>query len=212
VKTCVPGDSQRSQISGRNVDFYATFRTCTASIYGSAAGGGQRQSSTTNHATPMKGMGILGQTQAPTMNHAHPTKGIGILWFPFGAVSSFKCQASGWRRSGAEPSGLQSHTSPRKRLTASLRPGPKCAKRTQFRSAGAVNAQNEPNWAPQRARAGGKCAKRSQTWRDWGMRAKLILGRRSASHGETCKTKPNLGGVGYVGKDCCRVGCGSAGE
>jgi hypothetical protein len=84
---------------------------------------------------------------------------------------------------------LVSHFS-EKRLTASLRTGPKCAKRTQFRSAGAVSARNEPSWAPQRARAGGKCAKRSQTWRDWGMWANLILGRQSASHGETCKTNP----------------------
>jgi hypothetical protein len=94
VKTCVPGDSQRSQISGRNVGFYATYRCRKASIYGSAAGGGQRQSSTTNHATPMKGMGILGQRQSSTTNHANPTKGIGILWSPLRRVSSWKSQVS----------------------------------------------------------------------------------------------------------------------
>jgi hypothetical protein len=57
-----PRGSQRSHISRRNVDFYATYRRRTASIYGSAAAGGgagQRQSATTNCTNPTKGMGIL---------------------------------------------------------------------------------------------------------------------------------------------------------
>jgi hypothetical protein len=54
-----------------------------ASIYGSAAaggGGGQRQSGTTNCTNPMNAMGIIG--------------------FPFGRVSSLKCQVSSQRGRG----------------------------------------------------------------------------------------------------------------
>jgi hypothetical protein len=64
-----------------------------------------------------------------------------------------------------------------------------------------VNAQNEPNFGRSRARAGAKCAERTQfgpagdMWR-----------RKS------CKTKPNLGRLGYVGRDSCHVERGSAGE
>jgi hypothetical protein len=56
-------EEQRSHISRRNVDCYATDRRRKASIYGSATagrGGGQRQSATTNRTTPTKGMGIVG--------------------------------------------------------------------------------------------------------------------------------------------------------
>jgi hypothetical protein len=35
--------------------------------------------------------------------------------------------------------------------------------------------QNEPNFAPPQAADGGNCAKRSQTWRDWGMWAKTVV-------------------------------------
>jgi hypothetical protein len=51
------------------------------------------------------------------------------------------------------------------------------------------NAPNEPNSArPGRVR-GTKCAKQSQTWRDWGMWAKAVVGRGSAAS-ETCETNP----------------------
>jgi hypothetical protein len=76
VNPRVPWGSPRDYISRRNVDFCATDRGRKASTYGSSpAGGGggcQRQSSTTNH--------------------ANPTKGMGYLWFPCGTVSSLKRQ------------------------------------------------------------------------------------------------------------------------
>jgi hypothetical protein len=54
-----------------------------------------------------------------------------------------------------------------------------------------VNAQNEPNLAPARATGGGDCAKRSQTWGDWGMWAKVIVVWSVAWPGsETCETNP----------------------
>jgi hypothetical protein len=74
----------RSHISRRNVDIYATYRRLKASIYRSAAGSGgawQRQSTTTNC--------------------TNPTNGMGIIWFPFGRVSSLKCQVSSKRGRGA---------------------------------------------------------------------------------------------------------------
>jgi hypothetical protein len=144
VKTCLPGDSQRSHIVGRNVGFYATYRRREASIYGSTppgGGGGQRQSSTTNS--------------------ANPTNGIGILWSPFGRVPSLKCQVSSWRRSGAQLSGLQPHTSQNNALRRHYERG--------------QNAQNEPNFAPPAVAPAANGAKQSQTWGDWCMWAKAVV-------------------------------------
>jgi hypothetical protein len=54
--------------------------------------------------------------------------------------------------------------------------------------------QNEPNFAPPQAADGGNCAKRSQTWVDWGMWLKAVFVWAVARPGsETCKTKPILG-------------------
>ncbi len=46
-----------------------------------------------------------------------------------------------------------------------------------------------------------KCAKRTQ-----------FSPAAGGSRRKSCKTKPNLGGLGYVDKGSCRVGRGSAGE
>ena len=62
------------------------------------------------------------------------------------------------------------------------------------------SAQNEPNFTPAQPADGGHCAKRSQTWRDWGIWAKAIVVWRVARAGnETCKTNP-IGGPGA--QDC----------
>jgi hypothetical protein len=53
------------------------------------------------------------------------------------------------------------------------------------------NAQNEPNFVPPQAADGRNCAKRSQTWEDWGMWAKAVVVWGVARPGsETCKTNP----------------------
>jgi hypothetical protein len=103
-----------------------------------------------------------------------------------------------------------------------------------------ANMQNEPNLVPARAVAGGNCAKQSQTWGDWAMWAGAVVWasarpgsetcktnpilprarwwaqptlprERCLCSRETCKTKPNLGELEYMGKGR-RMGRGSAGE
>jgi hypothetical protein len=54
-----------------------------------------------------------------------------------------------------------------------------------------ARVQNEPNLARPEAADGGNCAKRSQTWRDWGIWTKAVVVRGVARPGsETCKTNP----------------------
>jgi hypothetical protein len=61
-------------------------------------------------------------------------------------------------------------------------------------AAGDEIVQNEPNVAPPQANDGGKCAKRSRTWEDWGMWVKAVFVWAVARPGsETCKTNPILG-------------------
>jgi hypothetical protein len=62
------------------------------------------------------------------------------------------------------------------------------------RPAWMASAQNEAN-------LGSKRAKRTQ-----------FLPAAGGGRRELCETKPNLGGLGYVGKGSRRVGRGSAGE
>jgi hypothetical protein len=53
------------------------------------------------------------------------------------------------------------------------------------------NVQNKPNLAPAQAADRGNCAKRSQTWGNWGMWAKAVVVWPVARPGsETCKTNP----------------------
>jgi hypothetical protein len=53
------------------------------------------------------------------------------------------------------------------------------------------NVQNEPNFPQPEASAEGTCAKRSQTWRGWGMWAKAVVVWGVTRPGsETCKTNP----------------------
>jgi hypothetical protein len=62
------------------------------------------------------------------------------------------------------------------------------AKRTQF---GGRIVRNEPNFAPPQAAGGGNCAKRSQTWGNWGMWAEAVSLWSVARPGsKTCKTNP----------------------
>jgi hypothetical protein len=53
------------------------------------------------------------------------------------------------------------------------------------------NVQNEPNLARPQAADGGNCAKRSQTWGNWGMWTKaVVVWGVARPGGETCKTNP----------------------
>jgi hypothetical protein len=59
------------------------------------------------------------------------------------------------------------------------------------------DAQNEPNFDRPEVGDGGNCAKRSQTWADWGMWAKAVVVWGVARQGiETCKTNPILTDAG----------------
>jgi hypothetical protein len=51
--------------------------------------------------------------------------------------------------------------------------------------------RNEPNFAPPRAAGGGNCAKRSQTWGNWGMWAEAVsLWGVVRPGSKTCETNP----------------------
>jgi hypothetical protein len=66
------------------------------------------------------------------------------------------------------------------------------------------NAQNKPNLAPPGAADRANCAKRSQTWVDWGMWATTIVAWAVARPGsETCKTNPIWPGLGPVPEAMC---------
>jgi hypothetical protein len=65
------------------------------------------------------------------------------------------------------------------------------------------------------AGAGGKMRKTNPICPGWGVKRAKRTQFRPPTGGwrrELCKTKPNLGGLGYVGKDRCRVGRGPAQE
>jgi hypothetical protein len=91
-----------------------------------------------------------------------------FAWFAYFAV-----EETLWGPHGLKPI-LQDHFLPLGRGM----PEAKCAKRTQFRPA--------CGWVAE------ECAKRSQTWRDWGMWAKAVVIWGLARPGsEMCKTNPN---------------------
>jgi hypothetical protein len=73
-----------------------------------------------------------------------------------------------------------------------------CRRRPQSERPRTEIAQNEPNLPRPRAPNGGNCAKRSQTWGDWGMWAKIVVVWSAARPGsEVCKTNPISGPGGH---------------
>jgi hypothetical protein len=72
--------------------------------------------------------------------------------------------------------------------------GGKMRKTNPIWPGGRINVRNEPNFAPAQATGGRNCPKRSQTWGEWGRRAKATVVWSVARPGsETCKTNPILG-------------------
>jgi hypothetical protein len=62
------------------------------------------------------------------------------------------------------------------------------------------NAQNEPNFPPPQAADGRNCAKRSQTWGDWGIWTKAVaVGAAGRPGSEMCKTNPIHPRLGAAG-------------
>jgi hypothetical protein len=165
-----PRGSQRSRISSRKVDLYATYRRRKASIYGRAAAGGggcQRQSSTTNGTNPTKGMGTLG--------------------FALGRVSRLKCQSVEQKGPGA-----------RDCRAASLLAMTCCGLRIGRGRPGGHprhNAQNKPNLA----RPEGESGKQTQfrppaEGVGWGRPSPDQVGGQALRRAESCETKPILPG------------------
>jgi hypothetical protein len=74
-----------------------------------------------------------------------------------------------------------------------------------------VIMQNEPNFARAPGNGRGPAGRGARPKSDCAKRTQFRPGA-GVSRRESCRTKPNLGGLGYVGKGGCRVGCGSAGE
>jgi hypothetical protein len=67
-------------------------------------------------------------------------------------------------------------------------PSVKYAKRSQFRG---QSVRNEPNLARPQGLGGGKCAKRSQTWVDWGIWKKgVVVWGAARPRSEMCETNP----------------------
>jgi hypothetical protein len=125
------------------------------------------------------GSGGGGQRQSATTNGTNPTNGMGILWCPFGTVSSSKCQVSS--KSGREP-----------RDCGLKEAGLEGVRAKRSQSGGRI-VRNEPNFARPQAADGGNCAKRSQTWRDWGMWVKVVVWGVARPGSETCETNPISG-------------------
>jgi hypothetical protein len=62
------------------------------------------------------------------------------------------------------------------------------------------NARNEPNFPPPQAADGRNCAKRSQTWGDWGIWTKAVaVGAAGRPGSEMCKTNPIHPRLGAAG-------------
>jgi hypothetical protein len=99
-------------------------------------------------------------------------------------------------RAGLPRSGTPCRGNPRSSRGQALRRGETCKTNPilpRRRRVAEEIMQNEPNFTPPQAADGGNCAKRSQTWADWGMWVKVVVWGAARPGSETCKTNPIWG-------------------